>query len=141
LNVGVGGIGTITRFEDIEAWQTARVLTGMVYGLSKRGAFSRDYGLRDQMRRAAVSIMANIAEGFESQTQALFIQFLTRSKGSAGEPRAQLYVALDAGYSSDTEFDKLFALADKCSRRISRFISYLRLQPNGLRVRDEHIEF
>ena len=66
----------------------------MIYRLSSAGAFARDFGLRDQMRRAAVSIMSNIAEGFESQTQVLFIQFLGRAKGSAGELRAQLYIAL-----------------------------------------------
>lgn len=71
---------TITRFEDVEAWQTARELTRLVYTLSKEGAFARDFGLRDQMRRACVSILSNIAEGFESRTQALFIEFLGRAK-------------------------------------------------------------
>ncbi len=118
-------MGTINRFEEIEAWQTARDLTRLVYVLSNEGAFARDFGLRDQMRRAAVSIMSNIAEGFESRTQALFIDFLGRAKGSAGELRAQAYVALDAGYFDQANFQQLFELADKCSRQISRFMSYL----------------
>ncbi|NEO92599.1 MAG: four helix bundle protein [Moorea sp. SIO3G5] len=91
-------MGTIKRFEEIQGWQTARELTRLVYALSKEGEFSRDFGLCNQMRRAAVSIMSNIAEGFESRTQRLFLEFLGRAKGSAGELRSQAYVALDAGY-------------------------------------------
>jgi four helix bundle protein len=79
---------TAKRFEDLEVWQKAKELTNLIYRVSLSGAFSRDFGLRDQMRRAAVSIMSNIAEGFESQTQVLFIQYLGRAKGSAGELRA-----------------------------------------------------
>ena len=82
-------MSTIRRFEEIEAWQTARELTREIYSLSNRGGFSKDFGLRDQMRRAAVSVMSNIAEGFESRTTALFVEFLGRAKGSAGELRAQ----------------------------------------------------
>src|SRR5689334_10266461 len=95
---------TIRRFEEIEAWQTARELTRLVYALSNKGAFARDYGLRDQMRRASVSILSNIAEGFESRTRLLFIEYLGRAKASAGELRAQSYVALDAGYLTQSEF-------------------------------------
>ena len=132
---------TITRFEEMEAWQTARALAQQVYHLSKRGAFGRDFGLGDQMRRAAVSIMSNIAEGFESRTQGLFIEFLGRAKGSAGELRAQTYVALDAGYLSQAEFEHLMEQADKCSRQISRLITYLQSRPNTLRVREERAEY
>jgi len=81
---------TAKRFEDLEVWQRAKELTSLIYRLSSSGAFARDFGLRDQMRRAPVSVMSNIAEGFESQTQVLFIQFPGRAKGSAGELRAQL---------------------------------------------------
>jgi len=118
-------MSTISRFEDIEAWQTARGLTRLVYALSNEGTFARDFGLRDQMRRAAVSVMSNIAEGFESRTSPLLIEFLGRAKGSAGELRAQTYVALDAGYIAQAQFDQLFDLVDKCSRQISRFMTYL----------------
>jgi four helix bundle protein len=84
---------TAKRFEDLDVWLSAKGLTNLVYRLSSSGTFARDFGLRDQMRRAAVSIMSNIAEGFESLTQAMFLQSLARAKGSAGELRAQLYIA------------------------------------------------
>lgn len=74
---------TAKRFEDLEVWQRAKELTNLIYSFSSSGTFARDFGLRDQMRRAAMSVMSNIAEGFESQTQVLFIQFLSRAKGSA----------------------------------------------------------
>jgi four helix bundle protein len=83
------------RFEELDVWQRARELTRSVYDLSDQGAFARDFGLRDQMRRAAVSIMSNFAEGFESRTQPLLVDSLGRARGSAGGLRAQLYVALD----------------------------------------------
>ncbi len=118
-------MSTITKFEDIEAWQTARELTQMIYSVTKTGLFSRDFGLCDQMRRAAVSIMSNIAEGYESRTRALFIDYLGRAKASAGELRAQNYVALDAGYLIQEQFDEILDLADKCSRQLSRFMTYL----------------
>jgi four helix bundle protein len=119
-------MATITCFEEIEAWQTARTLTKRIYELTGEGSFARDFGLRDQMRRASVSIMSNIAEGFESRTKALFIDFLGRAKVSAGEIRAQAYVALDVGHLDRHYFEELFELADKCSRQISRFMTYLR---------------
>ena len=134
-------MATITRFEEIEAWQTARILTRIIYARTNEGAFARDFGLRDQMRRAAVSILSNIAEGFESRTQALFIEFLDRAKASAGELRAQLYVALDARHLGQEQFDQLFELVSKNSRQISRFISYLESQPNSRCVREERVEY
>jgi four helix bundle protein len=117
---------TIKRFEEIEAWQTARGLTRSVYALSGDGAFSRDFGLRDQMRRAAVSIMSNIAEGFESRTEVLFIELLGRAKGSSGELRAQAYVAHDAGYLTSEQLKTLHEQCEKCSSQISRFMDYLK---------------
>lgn len=119
-------MSTIKSFEEIEAWQTARTLTKLVYRISSEGALSRDFALRDQMRRAAVSIMSNIAEGFESRTEVLFIEFLGRAKGSAGELRAQLYVAQDVGYAAEDQFRLLHDLCAKCSSQISRFMDYLK---------------
>jgi four helix bundle protein len=119
-------MAAITRFEEIEAWQTARDLTRRIYGITCDGPLSRDFGLRDQMRRASVSSMSNIAEGYESRTQAFFIEYLGRAKGSAGELRAQAYIALDVGYFSQEQFDEVFDLSDKCSRQISRFMTYLK---------------
>lgn len=134
-------MSTAKRFEDLEVWQKARELTNLIYRLSSTGDFSRDFGLRDQMRRAAVSVMSNIAEGFESQTQVLFIQFLGRAKGSAGEVRAQLYIARDQGYISSEEFNTAFALAEICSKQLARFIQYLESQPNARRVREEGVSY
>ncbi len=132
---------TIARFEEIEAWQTARRLANLIYDQSSQGVFARDFGLRDQMRRAAVSVLSNIAEGFESRTQALFLDYLGRAKASAGELRAQIYIALDRGYVDREQFDALYDTADKASRQIARFMSYLESQPSARRVRDESIEY
>ena len=118
-------MAAILRFEEIEAWQTARELTKLVYQLSNQGAFSRDFGLRDQMRRAAVSVMSNIAEGFESRTRPLFVDFLGRAKASCAEVRAQAYVCIDVGYVSQDEFEHVTLLGDRCARQIRGFINYL----------------
>ena len=123
-------MGTIRRFEEIQAWQTARILTREIYEVSNGGAFARDFGLRDQIRRAAVSVMSNIAEGFESDSQPQFVKFLGYARASAGEVRAQLYVALDAGHLAQAQFEQLFDLAEKCSRQLSRFIGYLKSHPS-----------
>ena len=93
------------------------------------------------MRRAAVSIMSNIAEGFESQTQALFIQFLSRAKGSSGELRAQLYIALEQEYITTAEFQFAFSLAELCSKQLASFIRYLESQPNARRVREDGLSY
>jgi four helix bundle protein len=103
--------------------------------------FAHDFGLRDQMRRAAVSILSNIAEGFESRTQALFVEFLGRAKGSAGELRAQAYVALDSGYIDRSQFEQVFDLAEKCSCQIARFMQYLESHPNAKRIYEEGEEY
>jgi len=102
---------TIERFEDFIAWQKARKLTAAIYKVTNEGDFVRDFGLKDQIRRAAVSSMSNIAEGFERGRSAEFHQFLSVAKASCAEVRAQLYVALDAGYLSTSVFDGLMAQA------------------------------
>jgi four helix bundle protein len=132
---------SIQRFEEIEAWKTARELTNLVYDLSESGSFAHDFGLRGQIQRASVSVMSNIAEGFESQTQSLFLNFLGRAKGSAGEVRSQLYVALDRNYISQDQFHRAYQLIDKCSRQIYGFMKYLESQPNIRRVREEEIDY
>ena len=118
-------MGTIRRFEEIEAWQEARVLTKRVYEVSGQGEFARDFGLKDQMRRAVVSILSNIAEGFESRTRGLFVEMLGRAKGSAGELRAQFYIAHDAGYLTQKQLEDLQDQCEKCSSQICRFMAYL----------------
>jgi len=118
-------VAKIEQFEDIEAWQKARELTSRIYNVSNAGAFARDFGLRDQIRRASVSIMSNIAEGFERGSNKEFIQFLFIAKGSAGEVRSQLYVALDQGYIKKDTFASLSQQTSEISRMISGLASYL----------------
>ncbi|WP_066015072.1 four helix bundle protein [Endozoicomonas atrinae] len=95
------------RFENLRVWQEARSLTKTIYQLSHSGSFSKDFGLRDQICRASVSIMANIAEGFERASQAEYRQFLVIAKGSCGEVRSLLYVAFDAGYIQPETLENL----------------------------------
>jgi four helix bundle protein len=115
----------IIKFEDIDAWKEARILTNRIYEITKKTAFSRDFGLRDQIQRAAVSVMSNIAEGFDSQSKADFIKFLIYARGSTSEVKSQLCVALDQGYISQEEFDKTYGEASKVARLINGFIRYL----------------
>jgi four helix bundle protein len=129
-------MATIERFEDIEAWKRARHLTRKVYALSRIGEFSRDFGLKDQMRRASVSSMSNIAEGFERDGTQEFIHFLTMAKGSSGEVRSQLYVALDEGYITQEQFDDLYRDAETVSKMTGAFIAYLQRAPwRGIKYR------
>lgn len=131
----------INRFEDIEAWKTARQLTNMVYALTNLPALNRDFGLRDQIRRASISVMSNIAEGFESRTDIQFINFLGIARASAGELRAQLYIALDQNYITNEQFEEAFTLAQTCSRQISNFIKYLEAHPRQRRISDDESEY
>lgn len=119
-------MATIEKFEDILAWQKGRELPQLVYRLSKRGEFAKDFGLKDQIRRAAVSITSNIAEGFERGGNREFLQFLSTSKGSAGEVRSQSYVALDERYISEPEFKELYERCIEIGRLIDGFIAYLK---------------
>jgi four helix bundle protein len=116
----------IERFEDIIAWQKARALTGKIYASTRFGSFAKDFRLRDQIQRASVSTMSNIAEGFERGGDREFVQFLSHSKGSCGEVKSDLYVALDQGYIAQTSFDQLYAEADEVSRLVGGFMGYLR---------------
>ena len=113
-------------FEDIEAWQDARVLVRAIYEVTREGRFARDFGLKDQIRRAAISTMSNIAEGFERASNKEFIRFLYIAKGSAGEVRSQLYAATDLGYLEKHQADELSGHARVLSRRIAGFIKYLK---------------
>lgn len=120
------GVGTFECFEEIEAWQKARVLVREVYRVSGHGAFLRDFVLRDQVRRAAVSVMSNIAEGYERGGTGEFMQFLSIAKGSAGELRSQFYAALDQGYFDQETFDRMLGLVKENSRLIAGLMNYLR---------------
>lgn len=111
-------MATIQKFEDLICWQKARELVKGIYVVLKD---CKDFGFRDQIQRAAVSVLSNIAEGFERGTQSEFLNYLYIAKGSAGEVRAQLYVALDVGYLNIEMFKNLNSLAQECSRLIQSF--------------------
>jgi four helix bundle protein len=112
-------------FSDIDAWQKARELTGLVYAATKAGAFAKDFALRDQIRRASVSIMANIAEGFGRSGSGEFIQFLAVAKGSACEVISHVYVAFDQGYIGRSEFERLNNLGERTVNLIGGLMKYL----------------
>lgn len=120
----------IERFEDIDGWKEARKLTRMVYAFTKREPVRRDFRFCDQIRGAAVSVMNNIAEGFESQSNRTFIRYLYQAKGSAGEVRSLLYVAFDQEYFNRDEFRELYDQATTGSLLIGGFINYLYSVPD-----------
>jgi len=116
----------IRSFEDIVAWQSARELVRGIYKATSSGDFGKDYGLREQVRRAAVSVISNIAEGFERGGNKEFIQFLYLAKGSCGEVRTQLYIAWDLDYLTEDRFHRLREMTVKTSEIIWGLIRYLR---------------
>jgi four helix bundle protein len=116
---------SIRSFEEIEGWQLARELTKNVYSVAMRGAFAKDFGLRDQITRASGSAMHNIAEGFDGGSNAEFIKFLRYSQRSCSEVQSQLYVALDQAYISQDEFDAIYEQAAKTRAKVGGFIRYL----------------
>jgi len=118
-------IMTFRRFEDIDAWKTARQLAKAIYRMSASGSFRRDYGLRDQVRRAVISMMANIAEGHSRRSDREFAHFLFTAKGSAAEVESHLYVALDQGYLTEQQFQEAFAESERYARQVSGLIKYL----------------
>lgn len=126
FSLGGGCMASFKTFEEMEVWKKSRQLTKQVYDLTGVGSFARDYGLKDQIRRACVSVMSNIAEGFERSGTGEFIQFLAMAKGSAGEVRSQLFVALDQRYVSEDEFGVLSGNVREISQMISGLMSYLR---------------
>ena len=115
----------IVRFEDVQSWQEGRKLCKMIYEISRRGQFSKDFGLRDQIQRAAVSIISNIAEGFDSKSNIEFHRFLIYARRSISEVKSQLYVAVDAKYISQQEFDLIYGQADKVGKLTNGFLRFL----------------
>jgi four helix bundle protein len=116
----------IERFEDIEGWKKGRELTILVYGFTRRPDFSKDYGLKDQITRASVSIMNNVAEGFDGGSDAEFNRFLVYAQRSSTEVKSCLYVALDNAYIDESDFQKAYAMADDAKNLIGGFIKYLK---------------
>jgi four helix bundle protein len=115
-------------FEDLIAWKKARVLSREIYKATRTATFSKNFPLVDQIRRAVISILSNIAEGFERGSRSEFHQFLVVAKGSCGEVRSQLYVALDAGYLSKDEFQNLYELADEVGKIVGGLLAAVRKQ-------------
>jgi four helix bundle protein len=109
----------VERFEDLVAWQRARVLAREVYALTRAGDLARDFGLRDQIQRSAVSVMANIAEGFDRNRPIEFARFLDIAKGSCAEVKSHLYIAHDVGYIAESELVRLLSLADDTARIVA----------------------
>lgn len=119
-------MSTITKFEDLEVWQIARELANEIFEVySASEEFSKDYKLKDQINASSGSVMDNIAEGFERSGRNEFINFLTYSKGSAGEVKSQLYRARDRKYISIEQFDRLYQKADIVGKKEGAFINYL----------------
>jgi four helix bundle protein len=109
-------VATFKKFEEIQAWQKARLVTSLIYELTTESDFARDFGLRDQIRRASVSIMANIAEGHGRRSDKEFANFLNMARGSASEVQSHLYVVLDLKYINQDSFSKLYDLLEEISR-------------------------
>jgi len=119
-------MATYNSFEDLPVWQNARELASLVYTTSAEGKLNKDYGLRNQIQKAVVSVSSNIAEGFERGSKREFIQFLYIAKGSCGELRSQLYIAKDLGYLSNSTSETLIKSASNASKQIYGFIKYLK---------------
>lgn len=118
-------MATITNFEDFEIWQTARKLTNMVFVLTQKEPFLKDFRFRDQIRAASGSVMDNIAEGFERSSRLEYVNFLSIAKGSAGEVRSQLYRAIDQNYINEIEGQMLIEEYKTLSSKLAGFIKYL----------------
>jgi len=118
-------MASIKRFEEMDAWRKARELAKAVYTATWGESFSRDFALRDQIRRAVISVMSNIAEGFDRAGNRELVQFLSVAKGSVAEVQSQLYIALDVQYIGQEQFDTLYQLAGDTSRLIGGFMRYL----------------
>ena len=118
-------MASFTKFEEIEAWQTAETIVVLAYGLLKEGPGSKDWALKDQVQRASVSIMCNISEGFESRSDRTFHDMLRRAKGSCGEVRTLTYIAAKIGHISLDKYESLRPLCIKCSSQIQALMSHL----------------
>ena len=115
----------IKRFEELKIWKLALEITKEIYDLTNKKKFSKDFKLRDQIRSAIISVSSNIVEGFEKNNNNEFIRFLKIAKGSTGEARNQLYIALIVGYINQKEFNKVNKELENLANQIGKLISYL----------------
>jgi len=129
-------VATFKRFEEMHAWQSARELVKMVYEVTKQPDFNRDFTLRDQIRRAVISVMSNIPEGFGTGTDADFVRFLGYARRSASETQSQLYAAIDQDFVSSEKYKELYALANMTERQINALISYLARSENKRTIKE-----
>jgi len=116
----------IEKFEDIKAWQKSRGLVNLIYDITDDNQFSKDWELKNQIRRSAISVMSNVAEGFDRGTDKEFVQFLRIATGSCSEVRSQLYIALDRKYITQGKFDEIYNTATEVVNLINGFIRYLK---------------
>jgi len=119
-------MATVQKFEDLEVWKQARILNKEIHGVTCLSEFSKDYSLKDQIRRSSGSVMDNIAEGFERNGNKEFIQFLYIAKGSNGEIRSQLYRAFDFGYLDQAKFDELYKMSNQIGALVHKLVQYLK---------------
>ncbi|MDD4735023.1 MAG: four helix bundle protein [Kiritimatiellae bacterium] len=119
-------MGSIRKFEEIEGWQDARILTREIYSLTRRANFAKDWGLKDQITRAAGSVMHNIAEGYDAGSNPEFIRFLGYAQRSCTEVQSELYIALDQNYLTEQTFQELYQLAGSINAKIGGLIKYLK---------------
>ncbi len=119
-------MATAKKFEDLDVWVSAKELAVLIYKITDDGQLKKDFGLKDQLRRASVSIVSNIAEGFERNGNKEFVQFLSFAKGSAGEVRAQLYIAKELNYFDEETFNLMSEKATSISKMLSGLMNYLK---------------
>jgi len=119
-------MATFKKFEDIQAWQKGRTVANKIFGITNEGSFAKDFTLKDQIKRSAISIMANIAEGHGRRTLAEFANFLNIARGSATETQSHLYVALDLNYLIQKDFDEIYEMLEEISKMTVSLAKYLR---------------
>ncbi len=119
-------MASFKRFEEIQAWQKSRHITKSIYQITSQGIFSKDFCLRDQIRRSGISVMANIAEGHGRRSDKEFANFLNIAHGSVAETQSHLYIATDLGYLNQEDFKRLYELLDEVSRMIMSLSQHLR---------------
>ncbi|SHJ66486.1 four helix bundle protein [Paramaledivibacter caminithermalis] len=118
-------MATFRSFQELDSWNLARELVREIYYISRTTELHKDYGLKDQIQRSSVSIMSNIAEGFERNSRKEFIRFLNIARGSSAEVKSQLYVLLDIGYIDEKTFNKLYKKTSYISKTLLGLINYL----------------